>query len=192
MRNVILLGLLLLLGGCATAPSQTMNVCSVFSEKNGWFNNWHRAAERTEREFGVPKHILMATINTESSFEARARPPRKKLMGIIPWKRPSSAYGYAQALDGTWDEYRRATGRYSARRSNFADAIHFVGWYHNQSHQRNGIPRHDAYNLYLAYYAGHTGYSRGVWRQRPGMQRAAERHTDIANRYAQQLQSCMA
>lgn len=191
MRAVVaLLGLLLVLSGCASKPSNISNACAVFSERGGWFDNWHRHAKRTEREFGVPVPILMATIKTESGFEARARPPRTRLFGVIPWKRPSTAYGYAQAIDGTWDWYRRDTGRHGARRSRFADAVHFVGWYHYQSHRRNGIALDDAYNLYLAYYAGHGGYARGDWRRRPGMQRAARRTADRANTYARQMRAC--
>jgi hypothetical protein len=190
MRIVLMLGLLVALAGCATAPAQPSNVCAVFSEKGGWFNNWHRHAKRTEREFGVPVPILMATIYTESTFQPRARPPRTRLFGVIPWKRKSSAYGYSQALDGTWNDYRQATGRRTARRTNFADAVHFVGWYHHQSHRRNGIARNDAYNLYLAYYAGHGGYARGVWRSRPEMQRAARRTAERANTFAAQMRQC--
>jgi len=138
--------------------------------------------------FSVP--ILMATIYTESNFEPRARPPRTKLFGVIPWKRPSTAYGYSQALDGTWERYQRETGRFAARRTNFGDAIHFVGWYHATSNRTNGIAKTDAYNLYLAYYSGHAGYSRGSWRGNAGVQRAAQRATTMANRYAGQLQGC--
>src|SRR3546814_8971202 len=70
--------------------------------------------------------VCSSDLYTESGSKARARPPRTKLLGFIPWKRQSSAYGYAQALDGTWLEYQRSTGRWSARRSDFGDAIHFV------------------------------------------------------------------
>lgn len=190
MRSGLVVGLFLLLAGCASAPSQTGNVCAVFSEKNGWFDNWHRAAKRTEREFGVPVPILMATIHTESGFQQRARPPRTLLFGFIPWTRQSSSYGYSQAVDGTWDWYRRDTGRLAARRTSFADAVHFVGWYHHQSHRRNGIALNDAYHLYLAYYAGHGGYARGQWRSRPDMQRAARRTADMAGTYATQMRRC--
>jgi len=51
----------------------------------------------------------MAIIRQESSFQADAQPPRSRILWIIPGPRPSSAYGYSQALDGTWDWYRQAT-----------------------------------------------------------------------------------
>jgi len=182
--------LLLALAGCASTPQNINNVCAVFSQRDGWFNNWYSAAQRTERKYGVPVHILMATIRVESGFRANARPPRSKLLGFIPWKRPSSAYGYSQALDGTWAEYKLESGNWTASRRNFADAIDFVGWYHSRSHQRNGIPLNDAYNLYLAYYAGHGGYARGVWKNNAHMKRAAQKAADIANSYAAQINSC--
>lgn len=188
MRIAFSIALLLLLSACASAPSRINNACAVFEQKDGLFNNWSREARKVEREFGVPVPVLMATIYTESGFKAHARPPRTKLLGFIPWKRQSSAYGYAQALDGTWLEYQRSTGRWSARRSDFGDAIHFVGWYHNRSSVKNGIPRNDTYNLYLAYYSGHAGYSRGNFTATA--RKAAQRSAGIAQKYEGQLRSC--
>ena len=189
-KQYLLLALVLPLAACASAPTNTANSCAIFQQKGGMFNNWERAAERTRQEFGVPVPILMATIQAESNFEARARPQRTKLLGFIPWKRKSTAYGYAQALDGTWEEYKRSTGRSMARRSDFSDAIHFVGWYHYTSHRRNGISRTDPYNLYLAYYSGHAGYARGSWRSNSAIQGAARRTATMAHRYEAQLRNC--
>ena len=182
--------LLLALAGCASTPQNINNVCAVFDQRDGWFNNWYSAAQRTERKYGVPVHILMATIRVESGFRANARPPRSKLLGFIPWKRPSSAYGYSQALDGTWAEYKLESGNWTASRRNFADAVDFVGWYHSRSNRQNGIPLNDAYNLYLAYYAGHGGYARGVWKNNAHMKSAARKAADIANSYAGQINGC--
>lgn len=190
MRRVLIVVLLALLTGCASAPSRITNACAIFDQRNGLFDNWRRDANRASREFGVPVPVLMATIYTESSFRSHARPPRTKLFGFIPWKRRSTAYGYSQALDGTWKAYQRATGRWSASRTDFTDAIHFVAWYHKQSNVRNGIPLKDTYNLYLAYYSGHAGYARGTHRNNPAIRQAAKRSADVANRYAAQLRSC--
>nr|WP_048646453.1 membrane protein [Nitratireductor soli] len=190
MRVVVLLFLLSVLSACASAPSRINDVCSVFDQKQGLFGGWYNAAKSTEREYGVPASVLMATIRIESGFAGRARPPRKKLLGFIPWKRASSAYGYSQALDGTWDRYRRETGKWSARRSNFSDAVNFVGWYHATSNRTNGIALNDPYNLYLAYYAGHAGYARGAWRNSPHMQKSARKAASMANSYAGQMRRC--
>jgi len=180
--------LLLLFAGCASAPSNIDNACAIFNQRDGWFNNWYRQAKHAERQYGVPVPVIMATIYKESSFRPYARPPRRKLLGFIPWTRISSAYGYSQALDGTWEQYRRETGHWSARRSDFGDAAHFIAWYHNKSHQKNGIALNDTYNLYLAYYYGHAGYRRGNWD--PDVQRAARHAAAMAQRYAAQLASC--
>lgn len=190
MKRALSIAALLVLGSCATAPTQTNNACAVFDQRDGWLDNWQREAKRTEKEFGVPVPILMATIYTESGFDPHAKPPRTKLLGFIPWKRPSTAYGYSQALDGTWSRYQSETGRWNARRADFADAIHFVGWYHGQSHLKNGIALNDAYSLYLAYYSGHAGYSKGTWRSSAQAQQAARRVADMAAKYAGQLRSC--
>ncbi|MGO8654534.1 transglycosylase SLT domain-containing protein, partial [Rhizobium ruizarguesonis] len=131
---------LALLAGCATAPKQKRNICAVFDERDGLFSSWQSAAELTEKKYGVPLPILMATMYTESGFQPYARPPRTKLFGFIPWTRPSTAYGYSQALDGTWDHYQSQTGNWTARRANFADAIDFIGWYHYQNSVETGIP----------------------------------------------------
>ena len=52
---------LLLLAGCASAPRDTRNACAIFEQRDGWFNNWQRAANHAERQYGVPVPILMAT-----------------------------------------------------------------------------------------------------------------------------------
>lgn len=190
MRYVPVFLLALFLAGCASQPANINNACAIFDEKGGWFNNWYRQARKVEKEFGVPVPVLMATIHKESAFQARAKPPRTKLLGFIPWKRPSDAYGYAQALSSTWQWYRDETGRQGADRNDFFDAIHFVGWYHHQSHIRNGVALHDAYNLYLNYYLGHGGYARGAARQNDWARGAAARVQRRADAYAAQLRGC--
>ena len=187
MRCVLIV-VLLLLAGCASAPRQTQNACAVFEQRDGMFDNWRRAAYRAEREYGVPVPVLMATIYTESGFRHNARPPRTKLFGFIPWKRQSSALGFSQALDGTWARYKRVTGRWTATRTDFSDAIRFIAWYHSESNRKNGIPLNDTYRLYIAYYHGHAGYTRGNWSgtAKTGAKRAA----NMASAYSRQLRDC--
>ena len=72
-----------------------------------------------------------------------------------------AATGFSQALDGTWSQYQRETGNWAARRTKFADAVDFVGWYHSKTADTYGVARNDTYNLYLAYYLGWTAYGRG-------------------------------
>ncbi|WP_137931993.1 transglycosylase SLT domain-containing protein [Mesorhizobium comanense] len=187
--KIVAVGLLLALSACATAPSHINNVCAVFDQNDGWFDNWQSAAQHTEQKYGVPVSVLMATVRKESGFKSNARPPRTKLLGFIPWKHVSSATGFSQALDGTWSQYQRETGNWTARRTKFADAIDFVGWYHSKTADTYGVARNDTYNLYLAYYLGWTAYGRGN-RGDAGVQSYARATDKMARDYDAQLRQC--
>ena len=178
------------LASYSAAPSRIDDLCAVFDEKGGWFEDWQVAAERAERRRGVPVPVLMATLRKESSFQHNAKPPRQLLLGFIPWKRVSTAYGYSQALDGTWAQYQKETGNTSAKRNNFADAVDFVGWYHAKTADLYGVAKDDTYNLYLAYYFGWTGYENGAWKEKAGLQRYAQETEQTARDYARQLRKC--
>lgn len=188
--RVVAIGLLLALSACATPPSHINDVCAVFDQRDGWFDNWQASAERAERKYGVPVPVLMATVRKESGFKSNARPPRTKLLGFIPWKRQSSATGFSQALDGTWAQYKSETGNFAARRTSFSDAVDFVGWYHTKTADTYGVAKNDAYSLYLAYYMGWTAYGRGDWRGKPGLQRYAHDTEAMARKYAAQMRAC--
>ncbi len=149
-----------------------------------------RAFKRTERKWGVPVHVQMATIYQESTFNSRARTPMRFAVGLIPIGRQSSAYGYAQALDGTWQEYRQETGRRHARRDNIRDATDFMGWYMTNTRRRTGVPLTDARNQYLAYHEGQTGYLRGSHRAKPWLLGVAARVQERSDRYQRQLRAC--
>jgi hypothetical protein len=178
------------LPGRSAAPSRINDLCAVFDQKAGWFEDWKHAAEQTQRKRGVPVPVLMATLRKESGFQHNAKPPRTWLLGFIPWKRVSTAYGYSQALDATWAQYQRETGNESADRTNFADAVDFVGWYHAKTAKTFGVAPDDAYNLYLAYYFGWGGYERGDWKEKPGLQAYARETEQTARDYATQFKSC--
>ncbi|HEY8595812.1 MAG TPA: hypothetical protein VIL84_11270 [Devosiaceae bacterium] len=181
---------LMALAACATPPSHINNVCAVFDQRDGWFDNWSQVANGVQRKYGVPVHVLMATIRQESGFKGDAKPPVKWVFGIIPWGRVSSADGFSQALDGTWKQYQRETGNFMASRGSFADAADFIGWYYAKSSQRFGIPLTDTYHLYLTYYLGPNAYERGDWRSNSAAQTYARRTADRADTYAAQLQGC--
>ena len=146
--------------------------------------------KRAEAKYGIPVPILMATIRKESGFKSNARPPRKYYLGFIPGGRASSAYGYSQALDGTWAEYKTKSGNFAARRSNFEDAVDFVGWYHQRTVDTFGVSAGDTFNLYLAYYAGWGGYKNGAWRSNPSLQKYARDTAQMAVAYDGQLKAC--
>ncbi len=167
-------------------PENPENICAVFADKSGWY----KAAEKSEERWGTPKHVQMSIMRQESSFIFNAQPPRTKLMGIIPWKRKSDAYGYAQALDKTWTRYKKDTGRESANRDDFEDAIDFVGWYTNLSNKSEGISKWDSYNQYLAYHEGQAGWRRGSFQNKTWLKKTAKRVDLRARKWWAQLQSC--
>lgn len=188
LSKIICVGALALLAGCASQPTRINDVCAVFEQRDGFLNNWRSSAEDTSARYGVPVHVLMATVRKESGFQSNARPPRKTMLGFIPLGRESSAYGYSQALDGTWATYKAETGNFGARRSNFDDAVDFIGWYHSRSAAALGIDPADTYRLYLAYYLGWSGYKRGNWE--PGIDKIARDTEAMALSYAGQLNNC--
>jgi hypothetical protein len=132
----------------------------------------------------------MAVIHQESKFDGDARTPYQWVLGVIPMGRQSSAYGYSQALDGTWEEYKDETGNHRARRDRIRDATDFMGWYMNKTVARNGIPLHDARRQYLAYHEGHAGYARGSYNAKGWLVGVARRVGERAVVYERQLRAC--
>ena len=180
-----------ILGSCGIVPSDTTprnldNACSIVEQRP----HYMRAFKATERRWGVPVNVQMAIIHQESRFKANAKTPMRYILGVIPRGRQSSAYGYAQALDGTWEEYKNSTGRFVARRSNISDAADFMGWYMNNTKRRNGVPLSDAKNQYLAYHEGQTGYARGTYRKKSWLMGVANKVSSRASMYKSQLTQC--
>ncbi|MGL4281759.1 MAG: lytic transglycosylase [Albidovulum sp.] len=189
MGKFLRLGVLLLLvscGGNYSAPRNLENACAILDERP----KYHDAMVRAERRWGVPLHVQMATIYQESKFIGNARTPHRFALGIIPMGRQSSAYGYSQALDGTWDDYRDATGRRGARRNQMDDAADFMGWYMDQSEKKLGISKWDAEHQYLAYHEGRTGYQRGSHLEKAWLLRVASEVGQRAALYQTQLAVC--
>ena len=94
----------------------------------------------------------------ESSFDRFAKPPRQKLFKVVPYKRPSSSFGYSQAVKGTWKQYKEETGNKYATRARFKDSVDFIGWYTNKSENILKISKKDAFKQYLAYHEGWGNY----------------------------------
>ena len=177
----------LLLSACAQPPPPDINdVCKIFAERSGWY----KAAQQAEKKWKIPTAMIMAFIHQESSFVANTRPPRKKLMGFIPWTRPSTAVGYAQITDPAWADYKKETDYVFPRRTRFKYAADFIGWYNNKTAKQLGIPRNDAYNMYLAYHEGRGGYAKGRYKNKPKLKKTAERVARLAYTYDQQIEEC--
>ncbi|MFK7744766.1 MAG: lytic transglycosylase [Roseobacter sp.] len=173
-------------GGSSTAPRNLDDACSIAQQRPDYI----KAFQQTERKWGVPVHVQMATIHQESRFISNARTPHKYALGVIPMGRISTAYGYAQALDGTWEDYQRATGKRFARRDRIRDASDFMGWYMNISQNRNGISLYDTRNQYLAYHEGHTGFARGSYNRKSWLLNVASKVDSRADVYQAQLATC--
>jgi|GEM_PF-142672 len=186
LRLLLLSSVVLFVSCTASQPRNAADVCSIFEERRSWY----RAAKEASDRWGIPISVNMAFVYQESSFRARAKPERSRILWIIPGPRPSSAYGYAQALDSTWQEYESRSGNSRASRSNFNDAIDFVAWYNSNSRQQSGIAADDARNLYFAYHEGNGGYQRGTHREKRWLLDAAANVQANSNRFAEQLNSC--
>ena len=188
MKKLVALILLpLLLSGCFSTPAVTVNnICHLMDEEVSWY----RAVKASEKKYGSPAHVQLAIMYQESHFQSDARPPRKKLFGAIPWFRPSSAYGFAQAKDETWDWYQLKSGNKNADRDDFEDAADFVAWYMHQSSQLSGIDKSDAYNQYLAYHEGHGGFNKQSFQSKAWLKEVAKKVEKNAKRYQLQLNQC--
>ncbi|OAN77149.1 lytic transglycosylase [Sulfitobacter sp. EhC04] len=173
-------------GGQSSAPNDLDNACTILRERP----EYYKAFRKVERKWGVPVHVQMATIHQESKFVSDARTPFKYVLGVIPMGRQSSAFGYSQALDATWEEYRNAQNRRSAKRDRINDASDFMGWYMNQTRDRNGIALHDARNQYLAYHEGHTGYARASYNSKSWLVAVAGKVEARSLMYQQQIAGC--
>lgn len=180
----------MILSSCAGTerpPSTVVDACRMQTERPHWF----RAMQRTEARWGVPVSVQLATIGRESSFVADARPMKTERRLFFSRRVPrSSAYGYAQAIDGTWEWYVRETGNRRADRTDFADASDFIGWYMHSNTRVNGVSTRDAYNQYLAYHEGKAGFARGTHRGKAWLPPVARDVQAWADRYERQLLSC--
>ena len=188
LRKIACLSLLvLLLAACASSPPESVaDICEIFEDRRGWYN----AAKSAEQRWGIPVSVNMAFIYQESSFQSRAKPARNKFLWVFPGRRPSSAYGYAQALDETWQEYEQKSGNSRASRRNFSDAIDFVAWYNANSARISDISNHNAMHLYYAYHEGNGGYQRATYSDKQWLVDTAARVQANSNRFAGQLDGC--
>lgn len=177
-------------GGCVFAhvPADINDACSILINKRGWYGD----VLRTEKRWGVPMSVTLAFVRHESSFKKKAKQPRRKILRFIPWKRVSSASGYAQAINKTWEQYLRETqkGGFMTRRSDFKDATDFIGWYNSKSARLLKIKKDDAYKLYLAYHEGWGGYRKGTYKDKQWLIKVARRVEKTEKTYRRQISGC--
>lgn len=173
-------------GGNFSAPKNLDDACSIVRQRPAYL----AAMNATERKWGIPVSVQMATMYQESKFIGNARTPHRYALGVIPMGRQSSAYGYSQALDGTWEEYQDDQRRRGARRDNIRDATDFIGWYMNESSRSLGISKSDAGNQYLAYHEGRSGFANGSYNAKGWLVSIAQQVGSRAVKYRNQLASC--
>ena len=98
-KKIIFIGFFFTLVACSSIPKNTQNSCEIFEERYLWYKH----AKASHEKWGAPIHLQLAFIKKESDFNWLAKPPRRKLFKVIPFKRPSSSFGYSQAVEGTVD-----------------------------------------------------------------------------------------
>ncbi|MDC0516921.1 lytic transglycosylase [Candidatus Pelagibacter sp.] len=184
LRNYFLILLIIFITGCSSIPQNTSNSCSIFNERYLWYKH----AKKTEQKWGTPIYIQLAIIKMESDFDWLAKPPRQKLFKIIPFKRPSSSFGYSQAVKGTWEQYKKETGNKLATRTRFKDSVDFIGWYTDKTESLLKISKKDAFRQYLAYHEGWGGYKNYKNNQKVIV--LAKKVEKQSNKYKAQLQDC--
>ena len=188
MKNrTLFLASVVCLSACTTLPPKnTDNICQIFKEKD----DWYEATLNSARRWGIPIAVQMSIIHQESRFVADAKPPRPLIFGFIPWFRSSSAYGYPQAKDESWEDYRQKANNWWADRENFADSCDFVAWYCSVSQKKLGIAPNDTNSLYLTYHEGHSGFQHNSHLTKQWLLNAAQKVQQRALRYDAQLSDC--
>ena len=103
LKNKYFILIFFLLTGCSSIPANTANSCLIFDERYLWYKH----VKKVEQKWGTPIYLQLALIKTESDFDWLAKPPRPTIFKVIPFKRPSSSFGYSQAVKGTWDNIKK-------------------------------------------------------------------------------------
>ena len=184
LKNKFLVLFFLLFSACSSIPSNTSNSCSIFNERYLWYKH----TKKVEQKWGTPIYIQLAIIKMESDFDWLAKPARQKIFKVIPFKRPSSSFGYSQAVKGTWEQYKNETGNKLATRMRFKDSVDFIGWYTNKTKSILKIPLDDSFRQYLAYHEGWGGYKNYKKNQKVIL--LAKKVENNSNRYKKQLNEC--
>ena len=182
--NILLISFLLFICSCSSIPKNTSNSCAIFNEKYLWYKH----AKKTELKWGTPIYVQLAIIKMESDFDWLAKPGRQKIFKIIPYKRPSSSFGYSQAVKGTWEQYKKETGNKLATRVRFKDSVDFIGWYTNKTESILRISKKDTFRQYLAYHEGWGGYKN--YKNNPKVIILAKKVKRQSDKYKSQLKKC--
>ncbi len=184
IKIIFLFLVIILISACSSIPKNTSDSCSIFNEKYLWYKH----TKKTEEKWGTPIYIQLAIIKMESNFDWLAKPNRYKIFKVIPFKRPSSSFGYSQAIKGTWKQYRNETGNKLASRTSFKDSVDFIGWYTNKTESILKISKKDAFRQYLAYHEGWGNYKNYKNNQKVIIY--AKKVKQQSEKYRSQLKKC--
>ena len=183
-KIIFLLFFVFLISACSSIPSNTSDSCSIFNERYLWYKH----AKKSEQKWGTPIYLQLAIIKMESGFDWLAKPPRQKLFKIVPYKRPSSSFGYSQAVKGTWKQYKTETGNKIATRTRFKDSVDFIGWYTSKTEKILKVSKQDAFKQYIAYHEGWGNYKN--YKNNKKVINLAKRVEKQASIYKKQLSDC--
>ena len=183
-NKLLLIFIFLLISACSSIPKNTSDSCSIFNERYLWY----KYTKKTEHKWGTPIYLQLAIIKMESDFDWLAKPERQKIFKVIPYKRPSSSFGYSQAVKGTWDQYKKETNNKLATRARFRDSVDFIGWYTDKTEKLLKISKKDVYRQYLAYHEGWGNYKNYKNNQKVII--LAKKVAEQANEYRKQLKKC--
>ena len=185
-RNFIYFIVFIFLVSCSSVPKYPQNACKIFGEKY-FYLKYTRAASK---KWNVPISSILAVINKESGFKRFAKPKRTKIFKIIPYRRPSSSLGFSQAVNKTWELYKKENNKPIALRISFKNSSDFIGWYFWKTNKINKVSLNDTRNMYLNYYLGWGAYKNKAYQNDKKDIIFAKSVDKQAKVYKNQLQEC--
>ena len=185
-RKLIYFIVFLFIASCSSVPKYPQNACKIFGQNYLWY----KSVKKSSETYGAPIHTILAIVNKESSFNRWAKPKRNKLFKVIPYKRPSSSFGYSQAVKKTWELYKNETNNPLALRTRFKDSVMFIGWYMKKTKKINRVPLNDSYRQYLNYYLGWGNYAKKTYKNDKKAILFAKNVEKQSKIYKSQLKEC--
>jgi hypothetical protein len=162
------------------------NACKMLKENP----DWYLSLKASEDKWKTPIHIQLGMIRQESAFKHNAKPKRANRWHEFGDNFSSTAKGYSQALNGTWDHYLKSTRGALKSRSSFKDATDFIGWYNSKSKNNNNISLDDPKQLYLAYHEGWNGYRLKTYEKKKFLTQSIKNVVYWSDKYKAQLSHC--
>ena len=98
--------------------------------------------------------------------------------------------GFSQAVNNTWDLYKKENNKPTALRISFKNSSDFIGWYFWKTNKINKISFNDTRNMYLNYYLGWEGYKNKNYKKDQKAIIFAKSVEKQAKIYKNQLQQC--